>query len=74
VPKAPVPGPPTPGGTVSALRKILGPLLAAVAVTALMGVVLPASPASAVTQCRWEIEPQPDCPTMPVSSSTSTSG
>jgi hypothetical protein len=51
---------------MSVLRKLLGPLLAVVAVAALVGVALPASPASAVPQCRWEIDPQPDCPTMPV--------
>jgi hypothetical protein len=51
---------------MSVLRKLLGSLLAVVAVAALVGVALPASPASAVPQCRWEIDPQPDCPTMPV--------
>ena len=51
---------------MSVLRKLLGGLLAVVAVAALMGVALAASPASAAPQCQWEREPRIDCPTRPV--------
>jgi hypothetical protein len=50
---------------VSRLRKLLGALVGVVAMATLMGVAMPAGPAAAEPECRWEVEPSPDCPPMP---------
>lgn len=49
---------------MSVIRKTLGMLLSATLVAVLAAVLLPAGPASAEPECRWEIEPSPDCPPM----------
>jgi len=49
---------------VSVIRKTLGLLLSATFVAVLAAVLLPAAPASAAPECRWEIDPGPDCPPM----------
>lgn len=50
---------------MSRLRKLLGALVGVVAMATLMGVALPAGPATAAPQCPWERDPPPDCPPMP---------
>jgi hypothetical protein len=45
-------------------RKTFASLMVAALVAALVGLLLPASPSGAAPQCRWEIEPDIDCPPM----------